>query len=550
MISNTKLCALVVMLCVITPLSVGFLWPASEGMDTIHEIGPSVNITDDLYNDTTLLFDDYANYYRNNMFIYDRDSGATSTHVSANSASSVPSSIPDIYGGIQVLTTEEYFSTRPLTVPSFIGWCNNLVSDSGITGDYILTLSYLNNPELDEWYMLEDVGLAIIVQYDSMTDKITWTDTGGVPHIISEDVALTFYALYTLMDFVPGDRTIYVTVAASSNFVDLTEGFSINTGGELVDWENGYDNVGIDIMIKTASNLTLTLTPWKHIQNVSATVSITSGEISLIANGETKVLGSSSSYPYVVFSIDTSAHTCSLYGLTNIDEFGSWKFAVLSVVTIDNVPFADYDGTPMFNKVLMETGAQDVDFLVVNALAGLMTVPASNDASIDLKGFYPGDSQVQLTGVQQFGQYLKIYVNGSLEATGQTSIVKDLTIFDKTFELNGLLITVIDKDIYINGEPVYSSNSEIRELRILLDGVWLTNAHYSKITDAEVPTYSWGLINFGLDQSGFCICGLLTASGSGIAAMLAGRRSGSKTALVSLTAICCAAVYLTLLMAA
>lgn len=273
-----------------------------------------------------------------------------------------------------------------------------------------------------------------------------------------------------------------------------------------------------------------------------------SGEISLTVGNGIIPLGNLSVYPFVLLNIDCLSQKISLSGLKGMQNFLSdYTEAIRYTVSLP------WSGAT-FSTFSIETTSAFVSWFVPKTVSSVSQIPGGIiDSYFRFKEYSAGYSQIRITGLQVYpvgDSQIGIALNGYYRY-GNISMDGKVTFPDfdnKTFSLNNLNIGLIGNTIYLNGDPVYTSDTTVTSASVYFGEAWLTNIIYYPIEEKTQTSFNWIPGGFGLSGNGFCMVGMITSVLSAIAASLYGRRSGIKTGLVVLTAMICACTYLTILM--
>lgn len=550
MMNNGKLCALIVMLCVIAPCAVGFAWPTSQGTITNYEVGSGTNISADLYNGNVSVFSEYTDIFNNNEYVL---TSAVNTYPPFNSLARVETTsvtaAPNIDSSWHhlIITSDNdgYYEVNPVTfaagitpTPDVIMWDSTGADeiDIGSSGEVANKVIYY--PKSNQMYYV--VANNVSLQQTPVDNFI----------VVYSQPNTTYYLYYT--------TSIYSGSGAS--YVDLNYGFELP--GYYSFWYNGYNNRSIDILLKptanTASDATFNL---KDSSNNSTTITISNNSSNAIyysiqqtgGINYSGTLGDITFYPYVLVNIDYQTQTISISGLSGMTSFlDDYSGAIRKTIT---KPWAY---PTEFEKMLVSGNAnQAYSWFVPRTVSAIGSVPGISGigSSFDFRNYTGDNAQIQLKNVQIFpttpiGFQIKINnattYYGSIDITGRLHFPD--TVLDSYFDINNLTIGLIGNTIYLNGTPTIESTTAITSCKVFFADSWLLSVYYYPIHDVIQPSYSWSIGGFGLDTAGFCAVGLIAAFGSGIAAALYGRRSGTKVTLVTLTSILCGAVFLVLLM--
>lgn len=522
---------MVVTLCVICPMLVGYVWPTSTDTDTVYDLGSGTNITKDLIDPDDQMINIYGNYtdvFQNNINVF-----STFGRPYANlpvTISNTTSAAPYMYATVTAQSVEtdedDHYTLDPRTwapgssvlVFESTGW-------GDITIDYHVASKVVYYRSSDQMYVIDAYGRSM---YQVPVGNLNFNNSD--------------YDGYGVVTF--GHMSSY------ANYAVLEYGFQVPT--TLSNWYNGYDNQAIDILFEPAANSTTTLVVKSTaIGDSGTTISIicsASGDISLKVGNTTRSLGNLSVYPYVLLNIDYLSERISLSGLKGMQSFlSNYEDATRYTVSI---PW----NARLFSTFSIVSTSAYVSWYVPKTVSAVSQVSGGIiDSYFRFKEYSADYSQIRITGLQVYpvgDSLIGIGINGFYRY-GNISMDGTVTFpdFDNaTFALNNMNIGLIDNTIYINGKPVYQSNVSITSCNVWFGESWLMNVTFYPIIEKTETSFNWVAGGFGLSANGFCIVGMITSVLSAIAASMYGRRSGIKTGLVILTATLCAAVYLTILM--
>ena len=562
MINNAKLCGLVVMLCVIAPVCVGYAWPVDAGENTIYEVGYQSNITKDIANGDVNVYTEFIDPFVNNWNVFEDNidgvytSGIYDQVNAPDTTTGNYSSIP-AYAGfldpVQVTSDSSgYYSINDINQ-----WLDDNYPVSVATGalpsEYTGAVLF-SVGSWDNLYVGNFIDARAVIYYPSSntlfyitSDEKMYLNEWNTSVIFYGDVSTSYDVNCTL--FVLQEKIIQ---SYPPLFVDTKFGFNVPTRGNGTPyWYNGYTNASADILFKLNRGNEVSMYIGDSNEKIRINVDAW-GDITVYSLGDSQFLGSVDNFPYILVTPNAYQNKVEVVGLIGLSDFiDDYNLHKRLTITIDQ------DIDPFTYMTIYDSGSYDEGkpkYYIPRTFSNISTTQGINNGSVDLKLYAnDGDGQIRfgsLTVWPEGSQVIEVRANGS---NFYGSITEDGTLtFNGTETFTGsiknLIISSIGDTVYFNGKATIVRSSYIYDCVISLNGEWLGQIYYADLTGSTSPTYSWIPGGFGLDVGGFCMCGLMTSGGSGLACMLYGRRSGGKALLVGITATICAAVYLVLLM--
>ena len=550
--SQAKYCFFVVLLCIITPILVGYAWPESEGTQSLYLTENRKNITPDLAISDIDYYTELTDIYTNNSKIYVDDTGTSFVNANNFVADTLNNTGVPAWG---------YFTTTQSV--GYLDSSGNLEIQIYTTLDNLAALIESGSNEHPTKLVVTFPG-TITAEYlgNEIRALVGYPDSGAV-YVIADDnsVIAVPYEIY--------DPVLDLSGSAYSNvlpniqwffganyFVDTSKGYQLQQlpGNKEYVWYNGYTNSQIDIVYETYDDFFVMLKFPRNGGQVSIAVS-DSDEIELNAGGSTQSLGTIDQYPYIVLRVDVDRQSVSLSGLPAMTKFTDpYLDRMMNTITA-NLFLEDFSYIKM--RSIMST---DLHYMVTRTMSSLAMVNGINDLEMNTRSYIYGDFQIDIQGVQlaPIDQYRSSTWPGSIRFGNANVMAEGRINADRTIDWynNGSLdidnapmkttIQYIGNDLFING--IRFGNGGLDDVKLYLYGSWIAQVYMSDIVTETIPDYGWSAGGFGLDDDGFCIVGLITSVMSGLACMLAGKRSGNKATLVLITSMMCGFVYLLILM--
>lgn len=545
--NNVKLCGMIVILCVVCPVMVGYAWPASADSETVWDVEQPKNITSDLATSQVGLYSDYTDLWQNNWNLYwdweylqptyEEYQHVAKEMVTTNQVTEIPGysiwthdeTVYTTNQGLYGIQKTSVWLMNTLVNPvygnvSMVQFYKGSWDHMEINGEYAKVVLFYPKANLLQ-YITED------------QEQLKTHPDGGNGSILFHGQASSQYEVN-----MAGARV-------GSTYADLNYGMRLipeNGDYGRLHWYNGYNNLAVDFLVKADINTYLSF----HFDGWS--ISILSDqytlEVKIWKNGAWHTIGTFDLFPYIWFHIDSVTDKITVSALGGMDGFlDSYREKVRHTLVFDQAiePFTYFE--------IRNRDNNDAAWLVRNTVSDYSSTAGIDNKTVDLINYSLGDpGQIQLKSILSWpvgANKLEISVNGGQTIYG--SIDPDGTVtFPSIYEgtMSNMAIMMIDKTVYINGIKAIESNSAITSCTITFNGEWITNVYYSDLSSSSRPVYNWLAGAFSIDQGGFCMAGLLTSGGAASGAFLYGRRTGAKTAMVALTAAICAVFYLVMMM--
>ena len=589
MASTGKLCAMVILVCILGPIATGFLMPAGESTHVGYEQGNPVNVTTDLYNNTEP-YDAIYSGFANNAYMFPVQMGLTyipQDYVEAGSAagpirtySSTPSSTTTLATGSPSVnyTIPSSLFDPDTTNRLWIDWDNDLSfnpTDTHITVDgAMLTVETLTGIV----YQGGDY-VQIGNEYYPITSTIKLTSTAGGHTVKAYTFPATGWASDVAGQYVPEEIT-------------RIDGFG-NTVYYGAEWVNYKEDVAADILLRDGgSGYTVTMVPritvtqedsqYTTVSGVTQTTNLTvtrSGAAVTATftyntwdeNGATthSVSQSIGNYRDVLIRFtmtEDGGLNCSVSGLSYAANLSTaYESRIMNLYDLGTVPQHqadfEYESGGNTHDVLftLDDHFDGFDLWAANAHTAIMywasaTYHAGSysvivDNSIKLTDYFPGiTSSAELRSVSQYGTAIDLPNNANLLVTDGKITITDTDGNTHEVPVRNLILLAVwngaDYDCYVDDIAIGTSAAPA----IGLDGAWLLTAYVFKTTAYTYTTQDWVAGSFNLDEAGFCVVGLIFAFVAFIAAGLWGRKSGSKVLALMIIAAICGFVYFNLLL--
>lgn len=523
---NSSMAALIVTVCIIAPLIVGYAMPVGETEHTSYESSSILNITGELANDNLPIYNAYSG--ANNMIYSMAGDYIAEANRETSAVSPYPSMTVEYWkettwsggtGPVPVKDGGVVYRLSVYTASSSTYWTDNYnnryqtvyVNSNGATNpdDLKYTINGINN----------------------VTNKVDF-DLQGVR--------------------LQGSGQYYVTISAMNNdrYADLSYGYQIHD----IDWINGYTNQTVWFILRASANPTnasVQFTSGSYLNYPVVQIKDGVWQLNQTADNSPQNLGSARAYEYVLVEIDTYLHKCKLSGLIGMTGFNDdWTGKVAKTVEIGKVA---YD--PMVKIKVHFDGNDESSFsgwFVPRAMVqtgfgiGLVNSIVNPSGFCDVK---TEPWEVRLDNPAAFGDSIRFTGSADLwynvDKTDGT-----ITVAGKKIPVRGMIIDYIPYEgshaLEINGTVVATGLANSPS--IYFAGNWWVYVYFTQLEEYSYKTYDWEPGGFGIDETGFYSLGLLSSVGCAVAGGLSGRRSGEHAGIVLLVSTICGIVYIILLM--
>lgn len=499
-----KICGMAVIVVVIVPLILGFVWPTGTETEDVWEAEPALDITSSLSNSEVRVYDTYTGPL-NNLSIIHND---IVTYPNAQSTTNTPNA----YGIASVTETQNVSTFTP----------NNYGAPSRITVSGLMTYSD------GETYNFAD--------YWPKTNVLTLWRL-GIPYSFTPNISDVLTAA--------GNNLLQVDIyGAPSDYMDTKAG--IRGATYTTYWANGFMNKSVTIWAKPGSTASF---------DVLGAVSLSKdndGMVTATGNGESVVIGSA--YDYFEIVVRNTGEV-TVTGLLNVDNFIDTTYTKGNSTTFvyesDDEPFA-----------MIGIRAAYANYWVKSAQASIAMTKGIKDSVINPYSYYGQHAwQVTFLNPSTFGESITVgnqvfaVEDGSITVTTTetvtdpetqqtTTVSTDHELAVRNLSILSLIVDGVQK-IYVGGYEIISQTPQTTT--ITLDGEWYMSVVQSKVVQSQHEKYVWEVGHFGFDQAAFCLAGLLSCVGVAIAGSIWGRTNGEKMLVLHITMILCGVAYLVMM---
>lgn len=538
--NDGKLCGLVVLLCVICPILVGFVWPVGTTTEQGWETGDPINISNDVINSDISVFTRYNDPFNNNMNVFSDTTYANEPVTTTTN----PGPVWDVGNpsfNVQTVTTDALGFYTISDISTWKNWAS-------------LQAKSVVFAKTSGWDEIDLYGgwIADIVVYYPESDQLFFRVDGSDEfRPFDVDREITFSASTSS---VHTENLYYLIYETSSLYANLADGFEVPLNAS---WFNGYQNKAANIIFSTNNNSRVDLIFFDYdqvhspIYDIKVSIRVSSGSISMNVYENnvliySEILGNNSVYDKVLLNYDYDKKAVSLSGLKGMTSYiGDYQGAIRETIT------CNLDNPIIFYSFNIQQYSGYSVWYVADTVSGVSSTPGSHDYFLNLRDYSAtGSLQINLRSVQIHSDDIAIIVNstayvGTIEGNTLTIRTDDGYL---TVPLNNLIIGLIDNKVYLNGNPISDLGTFVSSATIRFYGDWLMSVYLYHMEPVSVEGYTWLAGGFGLDVMGFCSVGLITSVGSALGLGLYGRRSGMRIGLVTMTALFCAAAYLIFMM--
>lgn len=508
-----KAVALLVTLCIIGPMLLGYCWPTSGEEVDQYAVSDGVDITADIASDKVPIYAGYTGVFNNSFYF--RTSGNTVPDYVASTT--VPGQLPAYDPDDDTIAASTSLSATSITKVSDLDWPENMVRG-------YMTLEGLRT-------FLVGGFTAVSLTYFPATGQVIWTN-GTAAGTLSGDAVITIGGT-------AATANLYAAVFDGQEaYADLSEGIRMESGS----WYNGFSNKGITIVLDSSTlGSDCDIRPGNMRDGV--TLSVEGGTISAEYGGDSRTLGYVSAYPYIVFQFDAVNKSVTVAGVVGMDDFTDSSYTLVNPVEFDVTTTAED-----FGAVNMRGSAT---YLVTSTQSNVGSRSGIIDDTIYPDGYYgDGNWQIYIRDTAVFGSSLTLGGNvydvsrqGDVEMTfidGTTEIVKirDMVILSA--------VTDDVRKVMVNGRTL--SEGPVSPYSVGFGGAWMAQILLYDVDVSQRTLYGWEAGGFGLDLTGFCMAGLMFDVVAFVGLTLYGRASGARVLPLLVASIMIGAVFFTLLM--
>lgn len=335
------------------------------------------------------------------------------------------------------------------------------------------------------------------------------------------------------------------TTAVEGEYADVSAGWTVPGSGNPFSpyWYNGQTNASVSMCVHIEKGRDVFLEPRASVSDTEPWVHIIRGSDGVVTvahdvDGDTVsvVLGE-----YSDLYVTITKESFIVSGIPSWPAMGTAP-SPLHTVTLD------HDLQDDFNFVEIAVPGnyyEDVRLRVDSAQIVAGTFPSTKDYTLNMNALFPSKSySVRVHSIGVYGDSLTL-AGVSLPVTNGT-----VTVNDRTIALRGADISCIDRD----GDGIYVTSIGTEEVgtttgpgSIYLEGEWSLTATAYMLEEVTSTQLRWQPGEFGFDETGFVVVGLIACLGAFIGLGMYGKRSGAKVGVLML--VCGGAAIVLLIMA-
>lgn len=531
MMSTKRLCILIIVVCLITPLGVGFMLPQSTEKVITYETGNTASITSDIRNNTEDYTVDYYGETNNSLWEMGGINSVARWDVTDN-ANSTPFYDYEAETGVS-LWDYDYIDT---SMAYFSG--AGYVMSRGTAYDLTVTITLpdgsVTTASASRAYYIPATNF-VHYRDGSVNGIYVYLGDGTKCKITTNDVSHTIYGLYK---------------NSTTQWKDLQQGVTFNNLYYSTNWYNGYKNYGLvmNLIMEPGSQIELSLQGVLTLSRTAEGMTTYS-----ITGGTTQNLGN---YRYIAVQIDTEGAT--IYGLSEGRISDSPWDRIITSKHVDWTPeyYPDYTWPFMTMEVILRDTLDSDNNPTVRAyvysattVVGKYTVTI--DKTIDMNNYY-----VDMDGfAMRFTNGTTVKAGAELVVCGVSLPVTDggtITYGGIKHAITGMIITIVN-----DGNNQYANLNNIRIegadpatwSSVTLQGNWGSiGVSISELSGHITDVFHWESGLFALSLQAYAGIGLAAAVGSFVLCAMIGRRSGEKVFWLMVVSGCCAAFYAVLLL--
>lgn len=524
---TAKLCCLVLTLCIITPMGIGFMMPSSANQEIQYVAGNPADITKDIRNSTSDYYGDYYGDSNNSMW------GVIQglSNVTYLVTTSTPTSTPVVDSDSQTgnFHNDDQDTSMSTSDADFIEYAYSMTYSSLLAGALVLTITTTVDGQTtteQEYgiytaYWLKASGKLVI---DGST--IVLSDHPNSTYAVSStDAANTTYTIYS---------------QSTSEYADISGGISL-ANGTTTYWRNGYSNEEVVFNAIMQPNCSFSIGSYVLERSASGIVSITYSPP--MPPSTTEILGN-----YSNIAVKFNEDGVTIYGLTAADLNTN---PMPRVVTSKNM--SDWPVTIPFTAMnITSTATEDLLQLYCwSAAIKVGSYESTVNKSLDMSGFWPDMKgyTLRFTNGSTIGNDAQLTIAGyTLDLYPKQGTV----VYDGvSYPITGLIITVVNDGqkfyAYLNSSDISSELDQAQWTKVDLNGHWGSiGLATAKMESRTADSFNWLAGSFNLSIEEYAGIGLLTCALTFILTAFIGRRSGEKVFWLLVTSGCVGAVYLVL----
>lgn len=551
---NVALCVAVVIMCIVTPIGVGYLYPSDSYDVTEYNVAKTTDISSSLQNAEIPAYG-YFSGNLNNMFQMNGDDLVAEPVKTTSTIGAWPYITESERKSYDI--TELGGSGAKLSYADFAAHAD---PDAYMT-TFIVEASY----GYWEGKTYHVVIYSHVTIYPATNQMYLWRASEPLNQgtVVFTDVKNATNIEVSLGPFSSSDTTVYQVTYKQATSTDGTPLYVDSSGGVLISegtdayWSNTMDNSRVTFVVPTKDSTTIGYvtgtsgnagySPLHYLKVV-----VESGNV-YVQNGNStytqkELIGSSSVYDHLLFEYvydENQTATITVTGLTGMTSIaGDYSDKKGSSATFKLLALTD----PL--KAILFNCTEPSAYYVHSAYVRSGTTKVMEDASVAPAEYYPdGNWSLRLSSTAIYGDSITVLTKNG----GYGTWVEDGKISLCGLENIPLRGMTIENYTDADGNPVTKINGiALAEeyagwTGIQFGGTWNMAVYLSDLDATTHKGYTWVPGGFGLDVQGFALVGIASAALSAIAVGLWGKESGQKVILALVTASMCGVVYFLML---
>lgn len=509
-----KSIAVLVTLCIIGPMLLGYVWPTSSEEVDQYEVSGGTDITAATSTDMVPIFSPYTGSF-NNIFlssvgwINGTELSVTSTYPT-QVASSGTGNLP-IYASATTTSSITMAADGILDIPSMT------------VAEGVVRVSF----DFPEGFDIDGHGRADSLIWFPNTGQVVFNNSQAVNSgTVKSDAEIKAISAGTV------ERKDY-TVNPNS-YVNLDAGFWMPTAS--MQWYNGFLNSEAEILIHpndVRNNLwEVSIKLWDgflFLRVIDDVIEAAHGyDVSTAVFEE---LGGVSAYPNIRVGLNATEGLVTVEGLIGMDtSLGGFGFLSPSQTPGRTLEF-EVRTSDGFTRLSIECPvAFGAAYMVSSTTSQIGTRPGIVNGSVPGDSYYPdGDWQLFIGDTAVFGDSITIGSTAfPVSRTGEITV----TLIDggtSTFRVRDLAIMSVlesgnDRRWFLNGTEIQASYGK----SITFAGSWMCDLLIFDVDVVPQTIYNWEAGGFGLDVQGFCMAALMIDIVAFAALTLYGRNAGAR----------------------
>ena len=545
--NNAALCATIVIVCIIAPMGVAYLYPSDSSDVTDYTVAKTTDISSNLYNSEIPAYGYYSGIL-NSMFQVNSDGYLAEPVKTTTTIGEFPA-LDKTSGARSISTSALGSDGDTLTYQDFLKHTDSSVFMTVFNVD----VSYKVSASTSYVYH------AVMIYPSS--NQMYICNNNGIVNATSSTVTL-----FTLLmaDTISIDEYTQRTYDGKPLYADLSGGIQVShDGGDL--WCNTFKNSKVTLLVPLQNEyhkdkIAFDSGPYSshsatHTYIVYVTVSAF-GDIFLQESSGTQGVvnfGSASVYDHLLFEYEYDGKNTANVTVTGISGLSRIN-GDYSTLKGNSVTFTDTGSVgPLRSIDFSEAGGVSA-YYISSAYVNSGTTKVMEDVTVSPIDYYPdGNWSLRLGSTAIYGDTISFQTRNGETLTA--SVANGKISIDGLSEFSNISLLGMTVENHADPEGKYTTkvNGVVLPDRyagltsVEFSGDWSMAVYLSDLDTTTHKEYSWTAGGFGLDTKGFALVGIATAALAFIGVGLWGQRSGQKVILAMLTASMCGVVYFLML---